>query len=80
MNSIATAISVAGSFGSTSYKKERSTHENASAPARPATKPPAIRRRPSERISVRMSRRSAPTAVRMAISWRREATESDSTP
>jgi hypothetical protein len=80
MNSTATAVSVAGSFGSTSYKKERSTRENTSAPARPAATPPAIRRRPSERMSVRISRHSAPIAVRMAISWRREATESDSTP
>src|SRR2546428_1118703 len=56
-NSTPAPTSVAGSGGSTSKRKDRSTRGTMSAPALPTTMPPATRRNPSPRTRLRMSRR-----------------------
>lgn len=79
-NSNPTPINVTGSVGSTSNRNDFSTRDNTIAATMPDTTPPAISRNPSPNIRFRMSLCRAPTAVRIAISRRRAATESDSTP
>ena len=79
MNNDPTTMNVAGSLGCTSNRKDLSTCDKTTASTIPPSTPPAINRNPSPKISLRMSFCCAPTALRMANSRRRQATDSEIT-
>src|SRR6202021_4161097 len=71
----AAAVSTSGSNGLTSNSNERSSVEAAAAPARPRRQPIAASFTPDSSTRRTMPARSAPSAMRIAISCTREATE-----